>query len=159
YLWLLSLFVRNSLQAALEYRANFVVSAFQSTFWLCIGILSTLVFFRFSGTIGGWGFEQVLLVIGLFRIFEGVVDGVLRPYITLIVEHIQRGTLDFILLKPVDSQFMASLREFNLMTLPDFAVGLALMVYGLAALGRVPTPLELATFGLLLLCAVVMVYG
>jgi ABC-2 type transport system permease protein len=159
YLALFGLFVRASLQAALEYRANFAVSAFQSAFWLLWGVAGTLIFFRFGGSLGGWGFEQVLLVVGMFRVFEGVIDGLLRPNITRIVEHIQRGTLDFILLKPVDSQFMASLREINLRTLPDIAVGLGLIVYGLIALRHSPGILAILAFLLLVGCAVVMVYG
>ena len=159
YLALFALFARSSLQTALEYRANFVVSALQSSFWLVWGVVGTLIFFRFSGTIGGWGFEQVLLVVGMFRLMEGLIDGLLRPNITRIVEHIQKGTLDFILLKPVDSQFMASLREINLRTLPDIVVGLGLIVYGLVALGRPPSAVAVLTFVLLVGCAMVMVYG
>ncbi len=159
YLALLGLFARNSLQVALEYRANFVVSCFQSTFWLAWGIVGTLVFFRFTGTLGGWTLPQVLLVMGLFRIFEGVLDGVMRPNITRIVEYIQKGTLDFILLKPVDSQFMASLRQLNLMTLPDLLVGAGLIGYGLWMQRLVPSPGAIAAFALLLACGVVIAYS
>ena len=159
YFSLLGLFVRTSLQIALEYRANFIVSAFQSSFWLAMGIISTLVFFRFTGTLGGWQFEQVLLVVGLYRIFEGIIDGVLRPNITRIVEHIQKGTMDFLLLKPIDSQFIASLREYNLRTIPDFVVGAGLIIYGLFALGRVPSLSEIGIFVLLMVCGSLMVYS
>jgi ABC-2 type transport system permease protein len=159
YTSLLGLFARNSLQIALEYRADFVVSMFQSSFWLIWGVVGTLIFFRFTGTIGGWTLPQVLLVVGLFRIFEGVIDGIMRPNITRIVEYIQKGTLDFILLKPVDSQFMASLRQINLITIPDFLVGAALMSYGLWMLGHVPSLLQALAFALLLLCGVLIAYG
>ncbi len=159
YLSLLALFARNSLQVVLEYRANFVVACFQSSFWLIWGIIGTLVFFRFTGTLGGWTLAQVLLVVGMFRIFEGIIDGVMRPNITRIVEHIQKGTLDFVLLKPVDSQFMASLRELNLLTLPDFVVGIALIGYGLWMQRLVPGPRELLGFALLLVCGAVIAYS
>lgn len=159
YLSLLALFARSSLQVALEYRANFVVSLLQSSFWLVWGVVGTLVFFRFAGTLGGWTLPQVLLVVGLFRIFEGVIDGVMRPNITRIVEHIQKGTLDFVLLKPVDSQFMASLRQLNLMTIPDFLVGAALIGYGLWAERHLPSPLELLAFAGLLVCGTLIAYS
>lgn len=159
YLALFGLFAHNSLQVAMEYRANFVVSFFQSTFWLIWGIAGTLVFFRFTGTLGGWTLPQVLVVIGLFRIFEGVVDGIMRPNITRIVEYIQKGTLDFILLKPVDSQFMASLRQINLMTVPDFVVGFALIGYGLWLERHVPSAPQGLAFMLLMVCGVVIAYS
>jgi ABC-2 type transport system permease protein len=136
-----------------------VVACFQSSFWLVWGIIGTLVFFQFTGTLGGWTLAQVLLVVGMFRIFEGVIDGVMRPNITRIVEHIQRGTLDFVLLKPGDSQFMASLRQLNLLTLPDFAVGLGLIGYGLWMQRLLPGPRELLGFVLLLACGVVIAYS
>lgn len=159
YLSLFGLFARNSLQVALEYRADFVVAFFQSGFWLVWGVVGTLVFFRFTGTLGGWTLPQALLVVGMFRIFEGVIDGVMRPNITRIVEYITKGTMDFVLLKPVDSQFMASLRQINLMTLPDFVVGFGLIGYGLWLLRRVPGPLELLAFALLLLCGTLIAYS
>jgi ABC-2 type transport system permease protein len=159
YLSLFSLFARNSLQVALEYRANFVVAFFQSSFWLIWGIIGTLVFFRFTGTLGGWTLAQVLLVVGMFRIFEGVIDGVMRPNITRIVEHIQKGTLDFVLLKPVDSQFMASLRQLNLMVLPDFIVGFGLIGYGLWMQRLVPGPREVLGFLLLVGCGALIAYS
>jgi ABC-2 type transport system permease protein len=159
YLSLFGLFARNSLQLALEYRADFVVSLFQSSFWLVWGIIGTLVFFRFTGTLGGWTLPQALLVVGLFRIFEGVIDGVMRPNITRIVEYIQKGTLDFILLKPIDSQFMASLRQLNLMTVPDFLVGFALIVYGLWLQRLMPTAQGVLSFILLMVCAIIMAYS
>jgi ABC-2 type transport system permease protein len=159
YLALFTLFARNSLQIALEYRADFAVAFLQSAFWLVWGVVGTLVFFRFTGTLGGWTLPQALLVVGLFRIFEGVIDGVMRPNITRIVEHITKGTLDFVLLKPVDSQFMASLRQINLMTLPDFLVGLGLIGYGLWLQRLVPSLGALLAFAALLVCATLIAYS
>ncbi len=159
YLRLLALFVQNSLQIALEYRVNFVTALVQSIVWLLWGVLGILVFFQFTGTLGGWTFPQALLVVGLFRIFEGLLDGIMRPNITRIVEHIQKGTLDFVLVKPVDSQFMASLRQINLFVLPDILIGFGLIGYGIW-MGRFwPTPLQMISFFFLLICGVIMAYA
>jgi len=146
YLRLLALFVHNSLQIALEYRVNFVTALVQSIVWLLWGVLGILVFFQFTGTLGGWTFPQALLVVGLFRIFEGLLDGIMRPNITRIVEHIQKGTLDFVLVKPVDSQFMASLRQINLFVFPDILVGFGLIGYGIWMGQFWPTPLQMISF-------------
>lgn len=159
YLNLLSLFARNSLQVALEYRVDFLVSLLQSGFWLVWGVAGTLIFFRFTGSLGGYNFPQALLVVGLFRVFEGIIDGVMRPNITRIVEYIQKGTLDFVLLKPVDSQFMASLRQINLLTIPDFIIGAGLIGYGLWAERHLPSVGELLAFGLLLVCGTLLAYS
>ncbi len=159
YLRLFALFAYNSFLIALEYRVNFLTSLLQSALWLLWGVLGTLVFFQFSGTLGGWTLPQALLVVGLFRIFEGLIDGVMRPNITRIVEHIQKGTLDFVLVKPVDSQFMASLRQINLLMITDLLVGFGLIGYGLW-MGQIwPTPWQVLAFLFLLLCGMVTAYA
>jgi ABC-2 type transport system permease protein len=64
-----------------------------------------------------------------------------------------------VLLKPVDSQFMASLRQLNLLVLPDFVVGFGLIGYGLWLQQLVPGPEDLLAFALLLVCATAIAYS
>jgi ABC-2 type transport system permease protein len=159
YLQLFGLFVRSSLLTRLEYRAEFVIGLFQSLFWSALVIASVLVFFQYAPQIGGWRWEEALLVIGLFRFFQGVIEGALRPNSTRLVEHIGKGTFDFILLKPADSQFSASLRELNIPALLDCPTGLIIVLYGLVRIGRVPSALELLLFGLLLVSGLLIAYA
>jgi ABC-2 type transport system permease protein len=159
YLALFGLFVRSSLLTRLEYRAEFAIGLAQSIFWSLIVIASVLVFFQYTPTIGGWRWEEVLIVVGLFRFFQGVLEGALRPNATRLVEHIAKGTFDFILLKPIDSQFTASLREMNIPALLDCPTGIALIVYGLVRLGRVPSAGEALLFLLLLASGLLIAYA
>lgn len=159
YMRLLGLFVRSNLLVRLEYRADFAIGLVQSLFWTVVVLASVLVVFRFTPTVGGWRADEALLVVGLFRFFQGILEGVMRPNITRIVEHIGKGTMDFVLLKPVDSQFLASLRELNIAALLDCPTGLLLVGYGLFRLGRVPTPGDLAAFVLLLATGLIIAYA
>jgi ABC-2 type transport system permease protein len=159
YLRLLALFLKNSLLVEMEYRANFVLNTLLSVLWMGVRLVSVLAFFEHRDTIAGWTLPEMLIVIGLFNIFNGVIDTVLRPNVDQIVEHIRKGTMDFILTKPVNSQFLASLRHFVVWNLADVFLGLGVIVYALGRLDVTPTPAHIAIFVVLLLAGLVIVYA
>ncbi len=68
------------------------------------------------------------------------------------------GTFDYVLTKPVDSQLLASLREFRLWRLTDVVVGAVVMVWGLTGLDVQVTISGIAGFALTLVAGMVMVY-
>ncbi len=48
------------------------------------------------------------MVTGWFTFLEGVLEGAINPSLAEVVEHIRKGTFDFVLLKPADAQFLVS---------------------------------------------------
>ena len=48
------------------------------------------------------------MVTGWFILLQGVLDGAINPGLQAVIEHIRKGTLDFVLLKPADAQFLVS---------------------------------------------------
>ena len=80
--------------------------------------------------LNGWTWEQALLVIGVFALLEGLAESLMVPNLSRIVQHVTSGTLDFVLLKPIDSQFWVSTRNVSLWGLPTAAFGVAILVYG-----------------------------
>jgi ABC-2 type transport system permease protein len=156
---LFGLFMRSSLLTRLEYRADFVVGLTRSIFWSVVIVAGVLVLFRFTPTLGGWTMAESLLVVGLFYLFFGLIECFLQPNIVKLVEHIAKGTFDFIVLKPVDSQFFASLREQNLPSLCQSLSGLALLGYATATLERTPSLGALLAFAVLLSSGIVIAYA
>ena len=51
---------------------------------------------------------ESLVVVGFFTLLHAVLEGAVSPSLTAVVEHIRHGTLDFVLLKPADAQFLVS---------------------------------------------------
>jgi ABC-2 type transport system permease protein len=66
-----------------------------------------------------------------------------------ISEHIRTGRLDFLLLLPINTRFVVSLRKVDLGGFVNAASAVAVMVYALNQLRVVPTPAQLMGFGLL----------
>jgi ABC-2 type transport system permease protein len=159
YLKLLGIFYKNSLVAEMEYRANFIVNIFMSGFWVLFAILGLRVFFFHRDRIGDWDYYQAMLVVGFYTLFNGLIESVLQPNITRIVEQIRQGTFDFVLVKPLNSQFMASLRHLSVWKLADILVGVGICVYTLVRLGYVPAPLHVVLALVFVANAAVIVYS
>lgn len=159
YLRLLGLFWKSMLLYELEYRANFVINGLVGLAWAIWSFAGVSVFYLYRREIRDWNYNQALVVLGLFLFFNGLVSAVLRPNVERLTEHIRKGTLDFVLTKPVNSQFHATLRELSLPAIVDVLVGLAVSGYGLLALGVRPSAGQALLVGLLLVAAAVMLYS
>jgi ABC-2 type transport system permease protein len=75
------------------------------------------------------------------------------------MEHVREGTLDFILLKPVSSQFMVSFRHFQTVQTLQVLLGLGVVVAGLSRLASDVTPASALAFAVTLACGFVLVYA
>ncbi len=159
YIKLLGVFLKSSLLVDLEYRANFVVQAVMGVFQAGIAFISVALFFNHTGTLGGWTYEQSLVIVGMFALINGVIYSFMQPNIKRIVEMVRDGTMDFVLTKPVNSQFMATLRHTKYSGTADIIAGFAIMAFAFSRMGYTPDAPALAAFVIMLAIAIVIVYS
>lgn len=138
YARLLRLFARTSLEIDLEYRANFISTVLICALDLVWAVAAVFVLYTYTDTLGGWTFHESLVVIGMVYVAYGYIDTVVLPNAQELSEHIRKGTMDFILAKPVNSQFHAMFRRMRLDRVSTLVAGLALLGYALAQLGASP---------------------
>lgn len=141
YLELLRLFVQTSLAAEFEYRSNFVFAVLSATLNLGASVFTVRLFFTHGATLGGWSWPAALVVLGVFTVLSGFSQSLLQPNLNRLVEQVREGTLDFVLLKPVDTQVWLSTRRFSPWGLPDAILGLVLIVIGALQAHASPTGL------------------
>ncbi len=113
----------------MEYRTNFVVALLTSVGGLVGAIFGLSLFYQNGFELGGWSWPAVLMVIAIYTILDGANATFLAPNHRLMTEHVREGTLDFVLLKPIDSQFFVSFRHISLWGIPNIVLGGALLVY------------------------------
>ncbi len=159
YFKLLGIFYKSAILRDLEYRANVVTYTLLSLIGGAVTIASMTIFFVHTDHIGDWTFHEVLIVLGLFQLFIGLVDTFISPNVQDFTEHIRTGTMDFILTKPINSQFHASLRKINIFRGVDVLIGLGLVLYALPYLPSQPSPDRVLMFIVLILCAATMLYS
>lgn len=129
YWQVLQLFWSTAIAAEMEYRLNFVVSAVNSLGNLAGSLFGLFLFYRTGYTFQGWSWSEALVVLGMFTMFQGFSSTFLSPNLNHIVQHVQQGTLDFVLLKPISSQFWLSTRTISPWGFPDILFGILVIGY------------------------------
>jgi ABC-2 type transport system permease protein len=159
YLRLLGIFWRAALSTELEYRVNFLSNVVMSMFWVVWAGLGVSVYFGFTESVAGWTYPELLVVVGLFFAVNGFRQAVFDPNLRRMTEYVRTGTLDFLLTKPVDAQFMASFRHVGVYNLLDPVIGLGLSVVGLVLAGRGVGVGELGAFVVTVAAALLVLYA
>jgi ABC-2 type transport system permease protein len=159
YLGLLGVQLRTSLLLGVQYRYDFLVEGVLSLFWTGTALVPLLVIFDDRAMVAGWSFAEALLVVGWFTLLQGVLEGAINPSLSSVVEHIRKGTLDFVLLKPADAQFLVSTARFLPWRVVSLLAAGAIFAVAFTRLGRWPGPGELAVAALLFVTAVVLLYS
>ena len=129
YLRTTRIFWGASIAAELEYRVNFVMSVIASLMTLTGTLFTLSVLYQHNYQMGGWTWPQAMVVVSVYTILDGFQMSLLAPNRTRITELVREGTLDFVLLKPIDSQYWLSTRTLSLWGVPNMLLGLAMLVY------------------------------
>ncbi len=135
YLHTLKLFWSTAIAAELEYRINFAIAALSSIGNLAGSLFGLFLFYRTGYTFAGWQWEEAIVVLGIFTILEGFSTTFLAPNLSKIVQHVQNGTLDFVLLKPISSQFWLSARVISPWGFPNLIFGFCILFYAGSKIG------------------------
>lgn len=136
YLRLMAIFARSELQFAMEYRFNLLLEIMQIVVVSATSIAAVLVLFAYTDVMNGWTLPQMVVLLGVYYVVQGVEELVFQPSFQRFMEHVRLGTLDFTLLKPASGQFLVSFRHFQTVQVIQIAVGLAIVGVGLSRLGE-----------------------
>jgi ABC-2 type transport system permease protein len=139
YAKLLGVQLRSASLLALQYRGDFFVEGLISLFWTFTAMAPLFVVYEERQAIAGWSFGEALLVVGWFTLLQGVLEGAITPSLNGVVEHIRKGTLDFVLLKPADAQFLVSTTGFQPWRSTNVLTGVVIFIYAFHLLGFGPS--------------------
>ena len=127
-------FWATALAAELEYQANALVELLAVLGNLAGSLFVLSLLYGHGRDLGGWSWNAALVVLGLYTLLDGFTTCLLQPNLSKIVGHVQNGTLDFVLLKPMDSQLHLSTRHISPWGLPGVLAGVLLSGWGLMQL-------------------------
>ncbi len=150
--------LRVSLATVMQYRSNFLLEMATGVLRSVGSVAPLALVFWHRDSIGGWELPHALLVIAFFMVMSGIQSGIFEPNLGEAVESIRTGTLDLMLMKPVDAQLLVSLRKFHAAAVWDLVAGVVVAVVASASLptaGIADLALAVALFG----TGVVAMYG
>ncbi len=156
------MFARNSLVRDMTFRTNFIIQSISSVGWVLMNLGFYLLIFRYTPMIGadsGWGKFQFFVFLATTLLVNSTVQAFFMPNANEFGELIRMGGLDFALLKPIDTQFLVSLRKIEWASLANFLFGIALLIFSLAQLDFTPSVIQCVLYPAYVLCGVAILYS
>lgn len=120
--------MRLSLLNILQYKAQFVAAFFSATLEIVIYIIFIQSIFGQVPSISGWSNKEVILLMGIATINISLIRSFITPNLKYLSTVVRQGELDFILLKPYDSQFLISFNKTNFFALTQLIQGIIIVI-------------------------------
>jgi ABC-2 type transport system permease protein len=150
---------RNSLIREMSFKLNFLLWMLVEILWFLGQIVFVEVVFSYVGSIGGWSKWEVVLLIGTHQLIGQLFQAFFYMNLANLPELVRTGRMDFMLLLPVDTQFMVSLKQFGMDNVVNALVGAGFVLFSLWKLAIVPTFLQILLYLVAVACGILIHYG
>ena len=107
-------FLRNTLSRDMEYKMNFIFEIFIDAIYYGSLFFFFKIIFQFTNSLGSFNEDAVIIFLVTMYIVDSLYVFSLGGNVFNINEYVKSGDLDFILLKPINSQFFISFRYVNM---------------------------------------------
>lgn len=159
YARLLSHLGRYTLNRELAFRGNFLVKVSVEVLWLGILVAFYKTVFAKTTHVANWSEAEYFFFVGCFFAINGLTECLFLDNFNEFAELVRTGDLDFLLLRPIDEQFLISLRKIDWGTAPNVLMGGILMVMALVQKGWRFDPPRVLMFFVTFTCATAIAYG
>jgi ABC-2 type transport system permease protein len=159
YTRLLGSLARYTLAREMAFRGNFLVKVSVEVLWLLILLAFYRTVFVRTQSVAGWSEAEYLFFVGCFFALNGLIETLFLENCNEFAELVRTGDLDFLLLRPIDEQFLISCRRVDWATAPNVLMGGALMLFALVQMGWRFDAGRLAGFVVLFACGVLIAYS
>jgi len=150
--------VKINLQQELAYRADTVINILLNLMWLGWELLGLTIIFSNTPTLGGWGFGELLALLGVFRLVNTLLAAMLWPATEKFNTGVRDGSLDYTLLQPANSLFLVSFSRIVIWRVWDILLAAILIVTGVRMAGGEGS-LHVVPFLLLVASGTLIIYS
>ncbi len=158
YLKLYLYFLRFSFSKALSFRLDFFFRIFMDLIYYFINISFFKLVYLHTPLLGGWTQPQVMIFVACYLVIDAINMTVFSSNMWWLPYFINKGELDYYLIRPVSPLFFLSLREFSANSFVNFFMAFGFLIYALISY---PVPFsigELLLFSALIINGVFLYY-
>lgn len=152
YLRLYLHFLRFSFSRAMEFRVDFYFRIVMDAVFYALHLAFFTILYGHTRELGGWTLDQVYIFVCGYFVLDAVNMTVFGNNLWWLPMYINRGDLDYYLVRPVSSLFFLSLRDFAANSFVNLVMAVGLLVWSIA---RYPLPLGAGRIGVYL-CLIVL---
>jgi len=135
YLKLTGLMMRNCLVREMQFKANFLVRLFTEMMWLVMQFIYIQVMYGQTGDIAGWSKWDMVVLMGTNHVITQLFEGFFYDNCVRLTDQIRQGDLDFNLIKPINTQFLVSIRYTDYASIGNSTIGLVIILFAMGKLG------------------------
>ena len=150
YLKIYAALWRNSVTREMSFKSNFLLWIIVELLWFALQLSFIGVLYLHTDHIGSWTKWQVVILIGASHFIQQVFQAFFLINCANLSELVRSGKLDFLLLLPVNTRFVVSLRQVDLGAFLNALSAIGVMAYGCAQMRFVPGSVQI--LGFLTLC-------
>ncbi|MBI1345089.1 hypothetical protein GC163_02245 [bacterium] len=152
-------FFGNALSRELQFRSNFFTTLGTRGFWFAMQIVLFNLIYRQVPAINDWSRSEYFGFMATVMLVNSLVEAFFMPNCAQFSELIRTGNLDFVLVKPIDTQFLVSFEKMDLAMITQVLMGLGLLGYAIVTSGISPSVLSVLLYGLLVVSATAFFYS
>src|SRR6266498_2497765 len=146
YLGIYSALCKNSVTRETMFKGNFLLWILVEMLWFGLQLSFIGVLYLHTDNIGTWTKWQVVMLIGASHLIQQIFQAFFLVNCTNLSELVRTGKLDFLLLLPVNTRFVVSLRQADLGGFVNASFALAVMAYAAHQIPLTPTLLQILAF-------------
>jgi ABC-2 type transport system permease protein len=150
---------KNSVTREMSFKGNFILWIVVELLWFVLQLSFVKVLFLQTQSIGTWTQWQMVLLVGASNFIQQLYQGFFLTNCTNLSELVRTGRMDFLLLLPVNTRFLVSLRVVDLGAFINALFGLCVMIFAAGKLHLHPSMAQLIGFGALCIVGVLIHYS
>lgn len=143
----------------MQFKVNFLLWIIVELLWFALQLTFIAVIYSHTDHIGDWTKWQVVFLMGTSTFIQQLFSALLLTNLVQLSELIRKGSLDFMLLLPVNTRFLISFRQVDLGGFVNAAVACAVMIYAALQLNLVPSIPQVVGFLLLVMAGLLIHYS
>ena len=159
YLGLYAALWKNSVTREMSFKGNFILWIFVEILWFGLQLSFVSVIFSQTKTIGTWTQWQMVLLVGASNFIQQLYQAFFLTNCTNLSELVRTGKMDFLLLLPVNTRFLVSLRVVDLGAFVNALFAVCVMTFAAVKLQLHPTLGQFLGFGALCLVGILIHYS
>ncbi|MFT4543209.1 MAG: ABC-2 type transport system permease protein [Planctomycetota bacterium] len=133
YLRLYLAFVRFSFSRAMEFRVDFFFRFVMDVVFYATQLAFFSVLYRHTDLVGGWDLEQIFIFVSGFFLVDALHMTIFASNMWWLPMMVNKGDLDYYLVRPVSSLFFLSLRDFAANSFLNVVIAFGICTWALSS--------------------------
>lgn len=158
YWYIFRAFFVAGIKADMEFRVNLLLKFIVDALWYVIQVVTFEILFLHVDRVGVLGHAEMRVFLGVLFTVDALEMIFFHENLNMISENVRKGDMDFLLVKPVSSQFMVSLQKVSFANTLNLIFALAWLGWAVSGVSSVEW-WQVLEFAVLLPCGALIFYG